>query len=313
MSAAGDLVLGIDGGGTSTRASLGRVIRGRVERLGQGTAGPCNVRAVDSDTALRHLQQAVNAAFSDAGMPSVCVARACIGTAGAGRSAEQHALRERVVQARMAERITVVNDAELVLAAGTAARVGVALIAGTGSLAWARDVQGAEARSGGWGWLLDDVGSGFAIGQQILEAVTRAADDRGPQTALTGGMLRHFGIASPTELIPIVYAAGDARLVIADTAPLAFRAAAAGDSVAEQIVVRAAGELAGLVNSVTRRLGLNAPATLAMAGSVLVGQADYRRRVLTFLDRSAVPAETVLVSDPTGGALRIAADPLDDC
>ena len=69
--------------------------------------------------------------------------------------------------------------------AGVKEGVGVVLIAGTGSMAYGRDATGAHARSGGWGRLLADEGSGYWLGHQLLRRIVQAADGRAPKTALT--------------------------------------------------------------------------------------------------------------------------------
>jgi glucosamine kinase len=74
-----------------------------------------------------------------------------------------------------AARVVVLHDARLVLAAAGQDE-GVALIAGSGSVAYARDGRGREARAGGWGWLLGDVGSGAWMTREAAREVMRRAD-----------------------------------------------------------------------------------------------------------------------------------------
>src|SRR5258707_496529 len=83
----------------------------------------------------------------------------------------------------------------------------LAVVAGTGSIALGRDARGATARSGGWGHLIGDEGSGYDIGRSCLQAVTRAADGRGPPTTLVDLLAHTWGLNSPTEIIGRVYPA----------------------------------------------------------------------------------------------------------
>ena len=93
-------------------------------------------------------------------------------------------------------RVLVVNDALVALEAGAPGEPGVVIISGTGSIAYGRNAAGEAARSGGWGYVLGDEGSGYWIGRAALRAVLREADERGPKTALTPLLLEHFGVAA---------------------------------------------------------------------------------------------------------------------
>ena len=59
---------------------------------------------------------------------------------------------------------------------------------------------------GGYGYLIDDGGSGYALGRDILTAVVRAADGRGPATALTQAVFAALGVQSVGEIITWLYA-----------------------------------------------------------------------------------------------------------
>jgi len=78
---------------------------------------------------------------------------------------------------RLAGHITVVNDSELLLpAAGYFSGIGV--VSGTGSIAVARKTDGEMLVAGGWGWILGDEGSAAAIVREAARAV-RGSIDRG--------------------------------------------------------------------------------------------------------------------------------------
>jgi N-acetylglucosamine kinase-like BadF-type ATPase len=80
---------------------------------------------------------------------------------------------------RLAGKVSVANDATLLFAAGTPDGWGLAVIAGTGSIAFTLDAHGRDARAGGWGYLLGDEGSAFRVGLLGLRAACRAADGVG--------------------------------------------------------------------------------------------------------------------------------------
>jgi N-acetylmuramic acid 6-phosphate etherase len=309
--AAADLYLGIDGGGTSTIALLARAAPGADPPwtvLGRGESGPSNLQAVGTATALLALDDAVGRAFAAAGVERGTAAAAWLGLAGAGRPEDQALVRSWADRAGLARIITVSGDTPLLLAAGTPAGWGVALVAGTGSMAFARAPDGSTARAGGWGHLLGDEGSGYALALAGLRAIARAADGRGPATRLTESFLREFRLSQPADLVGAVYRGGCDQAALAALAPLVLQAANDGDAVAEAVVNGAAGELADTALAAARPLGLErGPVPLALAGGLLLASSSYRRHVLEALAGRGLRAEPLtLVAEPAQGAVRLA-------
>src|SRR5579884_750118 len=300
------LALGIDGGGTHTVALLAEDTSDKWTIVGRGTAGPSNLQAVGKERALAALDEAVNAAFHAAGMPRSSVASACLGLAGADRADDQSVIREWAERVGLAKRVDVTNDAAILLAAGTPQGCGLALIAGTGSFAFGRSADGRRARAGGWGYLLGDEGSAYALVLAGLQAVVRAADGRGPATRLTERFLKHLGLNQPQELIAAVYRSGRSRADLAALAPLVLEEAEE-DEVARGIVEREARELARAGETVVRQLRWEGPIPLALAGGLLLGSEDYRQRVVDALTSFGVVPEPIsLIEEPAQGAVQLA-------
>ncbi|HEV2659540.1 MAG TPA: BadF/BadG/BcrA/BcrD ATPase family protein, partial [Ktedonobacteraceae bacterium] len=228
--------LGIDGGGSKTCAVL---VDEQGNECGRGLAGSSNYHAVGIEQAAAHIRAAVEEALltSNCSQP---VKSAWLGLAGIDRPADYDALLPHLRFVAAAVRLT--NDAELVLSA-LEEQAGVALIAGTGSIALGQDGKGRSERCGGWGHLLGDEGSGYAIGLRALQAAVRAADGRGPETRLLELVLRYWQLTSADEIIGKVYSDGD-KAAIAAVSALTFQAALAGDDMACTIVQEAARELA---------------------------------------------------------------------
>jgi N-acetylmuramic acid 6-phosphate etherase len=311
LSGATDLYLGIDGGGTHTVALLAHAEAGPGNRwtlLGRGEAGPSNLQAVGAGRALAALDEAVGKAFAGAALGRRPVVAACLGLAGAGRPEDQAVIQDWAARVKLAAVVEVTGDAPLLLAAGTPHGWGVALVAGTGSMAFARDHEGRTARAGGWGYLLGDEGSGYALVVAALQAVARAVDGRGPATELRGRLLARLGLTHPNELIGAVYRSGLDRTDLAALAPLVFEAADAGDETAAGIVSQGAGQLAATVVAAARQLHLERlPLPVALAGGVLLASPSYRERVLTALNSDGLRAEPVtLVHEPAEGAVQLA-------
>lgn len=304
-------ILGIDGGGTKTVAWLAAHVAGSTQRdpiiVGKGFSGPSNQRAVGPVEATRNLDAAIDAAFMDAGLPRATVAAACLGLAGADRNSDRNVIIEWAQFSRLADRFEVVNDAVPLLHANGGDGCGVALIAGTGSLAWGRNSHGEIARSGGWGYLFSDEGSAFSIGRSVLQVVSRAVDGRGPQTCLVADVLASLQLSAPQEIISAVYSQEVPRAVVAGLGALAFTAASKGDVVAVDIAHQAATELAAMAVATARRLELGSSLFLAMTGAVLIKNPAFRQEVIAEIEAAGLRIdETAVVENAVAGAVNMA-------
>ncbi len=303
------LVLGIDGGGTKTVAWLASCANSaQPTTIGRGDAGPSNPQTVGPQAAQQNIQAAVEHAFADAQRAPAKVAAACLALAGAGREPIRQEMLRRAQELSLARQVQVVHDGQAVLAIGTQDGTGIAVICGTGSFAYGETVSGTTARSGGWGYLFGDEGSGYAIGCAALRAVACATDGRGPTTILTTALLAQLQLTDPSQLIPAVYGDASTRCTIASLTPLVFQAAQNGDDVALQICRDAATELAQLVQSVSRRLDLpQGQYDLAMGGGVLAHHptwAESMARSLGTMHWS--PRSFSIVRHPVAGAVALA-------
>ena len=178
----------------------------------------------------------------------------------------------------------------------TAGRIPV--IAGTGSICYGQSTDGREARSGGWGSLMDDEGGGFALGRDALAAAVRAEDGRIAPTVLHDAVFEALQVGAVRELIGKIYAPGFGKREVAALAPLVGAAAEQGDAAALQIVEKAGRELALLVRPVAEKLGLQS-ARIAFAGSVLQKCAPVRSAAQTQL-QTLLPQLTL--AEPQGDA-----------
>lgn len=308
MSLATDIIIGVDGGGTKTIAWLAPLDDDtNTIVLGRGQAGPGNPRAAGFDAAQANIAAAIEAAFADAKLPRTAAAAACFGLAGAGREVEQQRIAAWAVQQGIAQHVRVTGDAEPILASASSDNVGIALICGTGSLAWGRNRNGEVARAGGWGYLLGDEGSGYAIARAGLIAAVHAVDGRGEATALLQVLQRELDAATPEHLVERIYAPDMTRERIAGLSPILFDAAR-DDVVAQSIIDGAADELAQMVAVLCRRLVFaHRGFSLALAGSVLLNQEILRNLLLRGLEaRGCLPMGTSLVDQPVRGAIALA-------
>jgi N-acetylglucosamine kinase-like BadF-type ATPase len=279
--------------------------------LGRGQGGPSNIQAVGVESALRELDAAVGAAFDAARLPYATVAAAALGLAGIDVDGVE-VIRGWAERVELARKISIANDATLLFAAGTPEGWGLAMVAGTGSIAFVIDRQGRDARAGGWGYLLGDEGSAFQLGLQALRAACRCADDIGPRTALLPAFLEKLGASDPRDFIPAVYRGAWDKAAIAGLAPLVLDLAAT-DEVALGIVEHAALELARTAAAAVARGGLPCDdLPIALTGGILLFNEPFRERFLANLRTCGVTAGPVgLVEDPAVGAVVLAKKLLD--
>jgi N-acetylglucosamine kinase-like BadF-type ATPase len=301
------LIIGVDGGGTKTVAWLARWDDIASVVLGRGHAGPGNPRAAGFDTALANIDAAIKAAFVDARLDRITVSAACFCLAGAGREQEQQRITAWAKDLKIADVVSVRGDAEPILAAASRDHTGIALICGTGSLAWGRNAKGEVGRTGGWGYLLGDEGSAYAIARAALTTAVKAADGRGAATVLLDQILRELKAADTAELVERVYAPEMTRERLAGLASVVF-AAAASDAVAKAIIETAASDLAEMVDTLRRRLGFQPKGySLALAGSVILHQPLLRSLLEERLaDRDCTPQIIHSVDEPVAGAIALA-------
>jgi len=263
-----EYVLGVDGGGTATRAVI---VSMDGEAVSGARSGPSNPITVGADRALASIRGAVDEAAEAAGVCRFQASR--LGVAGTDRSR----LREELLAGLPPSYgdTAIVSDAASALAGATGLRPGVVVIAGTGSIAYGVNQAGEPARAGGWGWKLGDEGSGYTLGVSAIVAALKAHDGRGPGTALTGKILGHLGLGSLEEIIDWVYTPGREPKDIAYLVPLVREAEAEGDEAARLVMAGAGAELGLLVGAVVRRLGLRGEFPVSLNGGVFKQPSVY--------------------------------------
>ncbi|KAJ5189037.1 ATPase BadF/BadG/BcrA/BcrD type [Penicillium cf. griseofulvum] len=200
----------IDGGGTKCAAA----VADGTNVVGQGSAGPCNLTDSigDIDGVISTLLDAAKAALKDALSSDVeqtesswkellqtSFSSVWIGLAGIDRAGLEGVLAPKLRQAlgiTQEKDLQLTNDVDL-LTAGVPQSLGtpsvLVVIAGTGSVAmrykWADDQQryARAARSGGWGHMLGDQGSGYTIGMKAIQHTLGVFEDITLGLDKTGG------------------------------------------------------------------------------------------------------------------------------
>lgn len=227
-------ILGVDGGGT---ALSGCLIRGDGEILATRQAAPVIYAQVRGAIAqpisqlLATLQHDANVATGPVDFAGVC-------STGVGRPADREIVSSALRTANLAKHITVDSDAVSALTGAFAGGPGIIVNAGTGSFAFARTDAGNLVRIGGWGYLIGDEGSGFALARNAINTALQDWDGRGEKTALRKIFEQHFQVESIELSISKIYQPDFDRGRMAKLAPLVFEAAANGDAVAQRLLAK---------------------------------------------------------------------------
>ena len=221
--------LGVDGGGTKTLAWVGKTDpAGNVVVLGKGVAGSSNQVAVGADQALENLQKSVDLACTQARIAPAELGVGVFALAGSANEAARSKILEFVETRLQISKSQLIHDGQAVLQAGTPDGWGLALVAGTGAVAFGQNLAGEIAVVGGWGYWFGDEGSAYWLGQQALRAISQASDGRGPSTKLTERVSDSLDISDPREILSALSRQGDVRSAIAGLAFFVCETAEAG-------------------------------------------------------------------------------------
>jgi N-acetylglucosamine kinase-like BadF-type ATPase len=297
----GDLVVGVDGGATKTLAA---VWDHRAGTLDFGIGGPSNPDSVGSESAAQALETAVTAALGDRSEDDLAAAVFAV----AGTDTEAVA---ETVDARFGgTRTYTVNDVVAAWGSSTEARPGVAVISGTGSNVLAVGRDGETWRSGGWGHVLGDEGSGWWLGLSGLRAAIHQRDGTGPATALYDDVPAHFGASSVEDVATLTYSKPLTKAEIAAFSRQVGTRAAEGDEVALALLATAGRDLAAQVNATITRTGLDDghPFVVGMVGSTWKAGAPMQDAFEAGVRAVAPAAQFSLIdAPPVYGSILLAA------
>lgn len=297
-------VLGLDVGGTSTRALLADT-SGR--RLGCGSAGGGNPISRGETVAAANIASAAGRALANVDPSDV--AATVVGGAGfqAFREGDSgHLLDEVWRQLGLRCPVSLVADAEVAYAAGTAEPDGTVLIAGTGAVAV--DIakrRRSGKRADGYGWLLGDLGSGIWLGRQAVYAALLWLDGNGPGGPLVESVLHEIAPEVPDVNGDFVVrrVMDDEPVRLSRLSPLVTAAAVGKDPTACDIVDRAVAHLCDTVSAV-RAAQSDTPVVLA--GSLAAQDTPVSRGLRTDLARRHPAAPVLTAHDGAAGAAWIA-------
>lgn len=295
------ILVAVDAGGTSTRAS---VVDESLSCVGVGRAGRGNPISAGAESAFDEIVAAMRGAAAAARVELSEVGGITLAGAG-GAAFEPDFISRRLASVGVRAPLTVRGDLAALFCSGTHETSGYSLVAGTGATG-ARIVDSTEVSvADGVGWLLGDTGSGFWIGRRVARAVTAALDGRAP-TSMVGPALAMLGVVTdPTlrqgrsltshHVISTVYARSP--LELAALAPVAFLDDS--DNVSMDIVKEAANGLAQDVIDVHVD-DIDGP--VVIGGGVMAGQPRLRDRTVAALESAGLTLRVIEATDGLVGA-----------
>lgn len=245
-----ELVVGVDGGGTRTRAAI--LDGGRI--LGEGAAGPSNPLRVGIANGAAAIREAIDKACSAALIHRGDLTGAGIGLAGVRRKDIRTRMREVLIEVLGIKNVELMTDGDIALYGATDGGPGIVVISGTGSICCGVNRQGKHVFAGGWGPVAGDEGSGSWIARRGLQAVAQASDERGPRTALTAVACEYFQVGTPDDLSTAIYAPTITNDRIAGFSKHVIETARERDPVAVNILSEAGRELGKAAATVVRKL-----------------------------------------------------------
>ena len=248
------LLLGIDGGQTSTKSLLA-LQDGTILASGTGPASDHFHIEGGIERNRRAIHGTTYDALAKADADVSDVASIALGLTGAPPPGDlRRPVYDLVAEIASPEHIVIEPDYVTNLIGASSGGIGVVLIAGGGCIGYGITDDGRNALAGGYGFLLGDEGSAFKIGLGAIRAASFAHDKRGEPTVLTERICERFGLASIRDITRVVYKAGFERNQISLLTPLVADAAAAGDGPAMRILADAGSSIGLVALGVIRQL-----------------------------------------------------------
>lgn len=246
-------IIGVDGGGTKTRAVIGTK-EGEVLAYidGEGT----NIKSTPTNEVRQQIKQLLECLMQKVGTTKNDVSTIFLCVAGGDRQEDLIRWKRWIglIFPATSCRIIITNDAVAALTSGTFTQEGLVVIAGTGSIVYAVQQNHLVSRAGGWGYLLGDEGSGYSIGQEALRIITRNYDAYGLyEDAFTEAVLERLALTDPTGIITLIYEHSQPRVCMASIASTVLLLATQNNDIAKRIVDHAVFHLVQLLQMMFKK------------------------------------------------------------
>jgi len=297
-------VIGIDGGGTRSRA-IAVSLEG--DLLGEVSGGPLNYNTTSAGTFSESLG-AILQQFREVHDLESTAEQIVIGTASLFTSLGPDEAAKVCGGLLPTDRLTVVGDVVTALYGATLGAPGLLVISGTGSIAAAIDGQGQYHTTGGLGSAIGgDPGSARWIANEVLLLASIESRNGTRPTGLTDLICRYFDITEFQQLIPEIYSGAEPADRLAGLSQFVAASELNGEPFWLNILQRAGGRLAKFCAPLLAGLGsANWPGVVHVSGSVLTNSLPERESFeaeLTAKVKRSLSVESPALSATKGAVL----------
>lgn len=257
-------IIGMDGGGTKTRIRVATLTGEPIDFM---DVGPSNIHAVSLDEVYSTLNIGLTQILEKNGLEKEGCVHLCMGAAGVGREKDRAKMLD-ILNRLAFQNITLLSDAQTCLMAEFKELSGIVLIAGTGSLCLGYN-NGEMFRTGGWGHILGDEGSGYYIGKSALNLAMKHYDKRVHVPILANKVLSHLKVDNFDEIIYFTYAKTTAKQDIAEFSKVVHEASLEGCQASQSILLNASEALIEVVSNTIEHLKFEESINVVLNGSVI--------------------------------------------
>lgn len=275
--------IGVDGGGTKTLTYLGDMA-GNI--LDSCVFGPSNYYSSGLENTKNVFSSIVNYYCHNHQFNTSDLVFISLGLAGVDREMDKTVIRDIFVELNINCDILVYNDARTALVGALGKDEGVIVVSGTGSIATGIR-NGQLVRSGGWGHILADEGSGYDIGMKTLKTIMKSYDGRLSYTAMTEKAIGLLKLDGVEDIIGFVHDPDTDKKKIAEIATVAIQGAKEKDMLAMAILDESVEALIELAKAVIQKLySQDEPFELTYIGGIITNVGYIRDKFIHEIKKS---------------------------
>lgn len=275
-----EYIIGVDGGATKTEAVAYRLDD---TAIGRGVSGFGNL-FLDFDKAAENVITAIEQCICSIKHTDDDKRCLCIYLGLAGIDVEDNKAKiKKLIKEKFRCDVHGYHDSHLAHVAVHKGKDGIIVISGTGSVAYGVYSQRKE-KSGGWGHIIGDEGSGYNIAIAAFKKMTLEADKGIAPSELTKNIMDKMNIKNVNEIVKLTYSYSKSE--IAAFAPTVVKFAEAYDKNAVEILAQAGRDLAEMTIRLYNKLKIKKPVNIGVSGSVLFKVDMVRNELISCLEKN---------------------------
>lgn len=261
-------LVGIDGGGMKTQVAIA-TLEGAI--LSTGQSGPSNYLKAPIPVVKGSILEAVKQASRGVKRP-LEFSVVCGGFSGIDHPEGYRVMESILRETLRLSSLFLFTDAEIALQGAFNGKPGIIVIAGSGSIAFGKDLNGKTARVGGWGHLIGDDGSGYELVRMALKETLKSANGSGKASVLQRKIQKHFHLERLEQVLVPLYANQGNPSQLCSLFPVLLQAAKERDRTAISLLKEGGRSLAALARAAALKLDYkHGPVPITFGGSIFEG------------------------------------------